>query len=97
MYEINNETETLIRSTDFCINRRGKHTLHFRLEETIAPVVDEKYIAFPAPLRDVAEPKAQYIVRGNSEIDVINKFIALTQNVKRSHQMFDDSSQSAGE
>ena len=97
MYEIISESETLVRSTDLCIERRGKRSLHFRLHEIVAPVVDEKYLAFPAPLSDVSEPKRQYVVRGNNEIDVVNRFIALTRNIKRLNSMFEDSKQDAGE
>ena len=43
MYEIDNETESLIRSTEFSIERRGARTLKFLLHETIAPAVDDKY------------------------------------------------------
>ena len=97
MYEIDNETETLIRSTELSIKRRGGRTLRFLLHETIAPVVDDKYVAVPAPLPDVAEPKAKYVIRGNNEIDVVNKFIAATRGVKRFHYLFEDSNQSPGE
>ena len=97
MYDIDNGKETLVRSTEFCIKRGRAHTLHFRLHETIAPVVDEKYVAFPAPLQNLTVPKAQYVVRGKNEVDVVNKFIAVTRDVKRFHYMFEDSNQSEGE
>ena len=97
MYEIDNETESLIRSTEFSIKRRGALTLKFLLHETITPVVDDKYVAVPAPLPEVTEPKAKYVIRGNNEIDVVNKFIAVTRGVKRFHNLFEDANQSPGE
>ena len=97
MYEIDNETESLIRSTELFIKRRGAHPLKFLLHETIAPVVDDKYVAVPAPLPEVTEPKAKYVIRGNNEIDVVNKFIAVTRGVKRFHNLFEDANQSPGE
>ena len=97
MYEINNETETLVRSTDLCIKRKGKRTFNFRLHETIAPVVDDKYVVFPVPLIDAMEVKAKYIVRGNNETDVINEFIALTRSVKKINSMFIHTEQDHGE
>lgn len=97
MYKIDNETEALVRSTELCINRRDALPLNFRLHETIAPEVDNKFVAFPAPLQDLTEPKSQYVVRGNDEIDVINQFIDLTRDVKRFQHMFQESSESAGE
>ena len=97
MYEINKETETLVRSTELCLKRGRSYVLNFRLHETLSPVVDNKFVAFPTPLQGLAEPKAQYVVRGNNETDVINKFIALTRDVKRFHSMFEDTNQSEGE
>ena len=97
MYEINSDNEILVQSKGLYIKRRGSRSLHFRLHETIAPAVDEKYVAFPAPLQEVDEPKPEYVVRGNNEIDVINQFISLTRNVKRFHYMFRDSNRNAGE
>ena len=97
MYEINAKTETLVRSTDLYIKTGRTRTLHFRVHETIAPVVDDKFVAFPAPLLRMAEPKAKFVVRGSNEAEVINKFIALTRDVKRLNTMYEDSSQSDGE
>ena len=97
MYEINAKTETLVRSTDLYIKTGRTRTIHFRVHETIAPVVDEKYFAFPAPLLRMAEPKAKFVVSGSNEAEVINKFIALTRDVKRLNTMYEDSSQSDGE
>jgi len=57
------------------------------------PIYD-KYVAVPAALPDVTEPKAKYVIRGNNEIDVVNKFIAVTRGVKRFHYLFEDANQS---
>lgn len=91
MYEINDESETLIKRTELCIERKGMRTIYFRLHEIVAPVVEEKYVAVPMQTLDVNRAKESFVIRGSNETEVTNKFIAQTRHIEKISEMFEES------
>lgn len=97
MYEIDKQTETLVKNTEYCIERKGLSTIYFRLHEIMSPEVEGKYVAVPTQLLDVHQPKEEFVARGTTEVEVINKIIALTRGIEKISDMFDTSKRTESE
>ena len=89
MYKLEKD-EGLIKSTNHILDRKGKPNLNFRVHEVLASDEENRFIITPTQALDVNRPKEKFVVRGDNEIESINKFVALVRNIEKTAEMFED-------
>ena len=72
--------ESLLKVTNYKIER-SLGSLTFSVYELISPYTEFKFYAFPTQFIQIDKPKPAFVIKGNSEQEVIDSFLVAVRGI----------------